>query len=307
MTAHPLRTRTTLASAALLALLATGACAGGSDDDSGDSAAAPAADTARELERTADGEALGGRPSEKRAEAVQVEAQQQSVINQGTVSLRADDVARARADVRRIVDLHQGSITEEETTTDDDGEIGTSRIVLRVPSADFAQTTQELEEVGDLLASTSGSEDVTTQVIDTEVRIRAQEQSLERVEKLLATAVNLREVIALESQLTRRQADLDSLKSQQAYLKDQTTLSTITVHLQRTPEDEPDDDGDDSGFLGGLSTGWNGLVAGTVVVLTLIGFLLPFVVVVLLVGVPLWLMLRGGRRRPSAPVEPAGP
>ena len=68
-------------------------------------------------------------------------------------------------------------------------------------------------------------------MIDTGVRVRAQEASLKRVELLLAEAKSLKDIIWIESQLTNRQAELDSLKSQQTWLKDQTSLSTITVDI----------------------------------------------------------------------------
>jgi Domain of unknown function (DUF4349) len=130
-------------------------------------------------------------------------------------------------------------------------------------------------------------------VIDTEVRIRAQEKSLERVEILLARAQSIRDIVAIEAQLTRRQANLDSLKSQQAYLADQTTMSTITVHLQTKPEKkEKVEKKDETGFLAGLASGWHGLKSFTNGLATMIGALLPFAIVGLVLGVPLWFLTR---------------
>lgn len=175
-----------------------------------------------------------------------------------------------------------------------------ARLVLRIPSDEFADAKTDLEAVADLVASSSGSEDVTTEVIDVEARIRAQTASLERIEALLARATTLRQIIAIESQLARRQADLDSLKSRQAWLAEQTTLSTISVHIKETPEEEPEKE-DDSGFLAGLDNGWDALVAATVGLATLVGLLLPFAAVLLLLGVPLVLLVRRLRPVPSAP------
>lgn len=60
--------------------------------------------------------------------------------------------------------------------------------------------------------------------------------------------------MAIEAQLNRRQADLGSLKQQQAWLQSQTSMSTITVNLQLTPEKKATTkDKDESGFLAGLS------------------------------------------------------
>ena len=160
-------------------------------------------------------------------------AQQASIISTGTVSLRADDVGDARFEVQKVVDRVGGQVTDSETRTDDDGAVRTARLVLRVPSAEFTETMDALEKVADLEASSTTSEDVTTQVVDTNVRIRVQRQSIARIEQLLDRAGSIRDIVAVERQLTDREARLNSLLRQQAYLADQTSLSTITVHLQR--------------------------------------------------------------------------
>jgi hypothetical protein len=306
-----LATRLGLASAGLVVLLGSAACGTSGDNDSaasGGAAEKPAPAAADSLDGPADRADLSysvtGRDGVNGADvdsAVQTEksAQQPAVISTGTVSLESDDVGDARFQVQKIVSRHGGTISQEETSTGDDGKTATSRMVLRIPSKDFNKVTQELEGVADLISSSSGSEDVTTQVIDNEVRIRAQTKSLERIEALLAQATNLREVVAIESQLTRRQADLDSLKSQQAYLADQTTLSTVTVFIERTHEKK--DDKDETGFMKGLSAGWGGFVAAMVGLATVLGFLLPFALVVAVFGVPVWIGLRNLRRRRPEP------
>jgi nitric oxide reductase large subunit len=228
------------------------------------------------------------------------------VISQGTVSLTSDDVREARRDVQRVVDAQGGDITEEQTDTDEDGAAVYARLVLRVPAARFGDAMTALEAVGDLRGSDRTSEDVSTQVIDTDVRVRAQEASLERVEQLLARAQGLKDIIWIESQLTTRQAELDSLKQQQAWLADQTRDSTIVVDISRTPEEEQAEEEEASGFLAGFSGGMAALGAVAVGLATIAGALLPFVVVLLLVGLPAWLIVRRTvRRRRTSATPPA--
>ena len=261
-------------------------------DRGGDQPMATKAETAYDgVNRLADESAAD--PDSKKVDAATV-----AVISTGQVALEASDVAKARREVQLVIDTYLGTISEEETTTSEDGVPEATRLVIRVPSKSFAKAMKDLEEVADLRSSTSSSEDVTTQVIDNEVRLRAQEKSLERIEALLAKAVNLNEVISIESQLARRQADFDSLKSTQAWLKNQTTLSTITLNIQLADETPEEDDA--TGFLGGLDRGWDGLMAALVGLGTLLGLVLPFAALLVLLGVPLWLVLRGVRRRPTA-------
>ena len=190
-----------------------------------------------------------------------VETQEQAIISKGVVSLVGVDVAGDRFDVQKVVDAHDGEVVEEKNQTNEDGEMTRSRLVIRIPVADFDATMSELEKVAQLASSSRDSEDVTTEVIDTEVRIRAQSESLKRVELLLAQAQSIRDIVAIEAQLTRRQAELDSLKSRQAYLADQTSLSTITVFLEKKPEKTAAKkaEEDDSGFFAGLGDGWDGM------------------------------------------------
>ena len=228
---------------------------------------------------------------------------QRAIIASGTVSLTSDDVAETRREVQRVVDVQGGEITEESTETDDDGETSYARLVVRVPSSRFGDAMEALEKAGRLRASDRGSEDVTTQVIDTDVRVRAQEASLKRVELLLAEARTLKEIIWIESQLTSRQAELDSLKSQQSWLKDQTSLSTITVDISTRPEEvEEKDDDQPAGFLAGLRGGTKALGGMVVALATVLGALLPFAALALVLGLPVWLFVRR-RKTPAEPVQ----
>ncbi|HQR26736.1 MAG TPA: DUF4349 domain-containing protein [Nocardioides sp.] len=281
---------------AVLGLVALAACSGsGSGDDAGsaqDSLAEPAA-VARD-EAVTD-EAAGGDAESVSSSVVQ----ERAVISTGVVSLRGTDVSDVRFDVLKVVDTHRGTVTDQATETDEDGTVSRARLVIRVPAQEFAGTMAELEKVADLESSSSTSEDVTTQVIDTRARIRAQEASLERVEILFDRAQSIRDIIAIEAQLTRRQAELDSLKQQMAWLEDQTSMSTITVHLERTTTAAQTDD--DSGFLAGLQKGWDALTAVAVGAATLLGAVLPFAVVLAVLAVPLWRLARHSRRRGSGP------
>ncbi|HSU01221.1 MAG TPA: DUF4349 domain-containing protein [Nocardioides sp.] len=280
----------------MTALAACSASDGGGDAATSESSSADGSSggSSSRLGDTTSGADSDGGTSAPRA----VPAVERSVIATGAISLTSKDVGEARREVQRIVDAQGGDITEENTETDDDGDTTYVRLVVRVPSAAFGTAMVALEEAGVLRSSTRGSDDVTTQVIDTRVRVRAQEASLERVELLLAEARSLKDIIWIESQLTDRQAELDSLKSQQSWLADQTSLSTITVDISTGPArvEEKDDD-EPAGFVAGLRGGTKALGASVAVIATLLGALLPFAVLALVLGLPVWLVVR--RRRSS--------
>lgn len=228
-----------------------------------------------------------------------------SVIRVAEISLTSKDIARVRARIDDLVTAVGGSVDQDETTTDRKGRINGSMLVLRVPVARFDAVQDDLQRLGTLKSSTESGKDVTTEVIDVAERVQTLRNSLDRLQRFQRTSSDVDDLIRYESEITRRQSELQSLEAQQAFLADQTSKSTITVHLSR-PDSYVEPGGlDDAGFLAGLKTGWQALLGFLVAAVTVVGALLPFTVVALLVGVPAWLGLRALLRRRRAPVAPA--
>ncbi|WP_182379679.1 DUF4349 domain-containing protein [Nocardioides sp. WS12] len=302
MTKTP-RTRFLLAIAAVAAIAATAGCSGSGDDDrstadvgasSDDAGRAAVEEPAAPQGSLAGGEAQDAAATAPDADpAKQLEVPGQSVISTGTISLESKDVGDARTEVRKVIDKYQGTLAEQETTTGDKGEVTSARLVFRVPSARFADATLDLEGIATLTSSTSSGQDVSTEVVDVEARIRAQRKSVSRIEALLARAESLEQIVTIESQLSSRQAELDALLARQIYLADQTSQSTINVYIEQPSQDsdEPDDDTAD-GFLGGLRDGWDSFVSGFGAVLTVVGFAIPWLALLLLIGIPARVLLK---------------
>jgi hypothetical protein len=224
----------------------------------------------------------------------------QEVISTGSVAVRSDDVTKVIFDVRGVVAAHRGTIAEDETQTDKEGAALRSRMVLRIPTAEFGDAMVELEQVATLVSSDRQTADVTTQVLDTDVRVAAQKRSIARIQALYDQATTIGDVVNLEGELARRQADLASLEAQQRYLADQTSLSTITLSVERNREEAepaPEPDTDDAGFLTGLSGGWKAMRTFLVGLATVAGALLPWLVLALVLAVPGVPLVRRARRR----------
>ena len=84
-------------------------------------------------------------------------------------------------------------------------------LTLRVPAAQFDGTVADLARLaapGTNVRWHKDIQDVTDTVVDVNARISAQRHALTRLQNLLNSAKNLDQVIRLESELTRREADL---------------------------------------------------------------------------------------------------
>lgn len=287
---------------AILTLLVVTGCSGsGGDDSAGDgdsggsvsAAEAPVAASDDSLSSNAQRGVVAARQSPVRLET-------QALIRRGNVELTSTDVGKARIEAIKVSDRYGGQVSDEETDTGDDGDPSYARLVLRIPSDHFDQAMDELSDVADLVSATATSDDVTTKLIDTQTRLAVQKRSIARISTLLDRAESIRDIMSIESQLSRRQADLESLERQVAYLTDQTTLSTITVSIDRTPDAKPAAAADDSGFVAGLKAGWGGLTAFAVGLATVAGALLPWLVVAAILAPPALVLGRRARRRLSA-------
>lgn len=229
-----------------------------------------------------------------------------AVISTGQVTVHPESISRARSEVMRLVISWGGTIADEQSSSDNHGQITDSTLIVRIPAPKFGEAMAAFAGLGNVERQSRKSEDVTTTVIDNDARVRAAERSIRQIENLLGRATKLSDVIAIESDLARRQSDLDSLKAQQAYLADQTSLSTVNVYLSRAKHVGPPAQ-QARGFLAGLDNGWSALGSATVLLLTVLGALLPFGLLVALLGVPLWFVVRRrlGAARLSAASVPA--
>ncbi|KRC89928.1 hypothetical protein ASE25_10450 [Terrabacter sp. Root85] len=166
-----------------------------------------------------------------------------------------------------------------------------ARMVLSVPAKTLDDVLTQLSRIGTVSYRSSQSQDVTDTYVDTKARIEPMQDGITRVRALLTKTTDLQQVILLESELTRRQAELDSLTQRLAQLDAMTTTSDVTVTLwtdATTPVQT------DSGLGGGLRTAWESFLGSLTVILTGLAALLPWLVLL----VPLTLLaLRLWRRR----------
>lgn len=230
-----------------------------------------------------------------------------AVISTGRVVLEAKDLGEVRDGLDRMLGKYGGFVADEQTYNDAQGRTESSVLTLRIPSEHFEDALRELDGLGKVQDRKTTTDDVTTEVIDVDARIRTEQVSLDRLRGFLSKANDVDAMIRLESEIASREANLASLQAQQRYLDDQTAMSTLVLTMHEpsgvAPPPAKDDPLKDAGFLTGLQNGWDALLGVLLVVATVLGAVLPFLVVIALVGLPALLWLR--RHRPAAPPAPA--
>jgi len=315
-TRHSVRPVQALAGLLLAAALALTGCSGlgagdSSSSDAGGEAAQPASGALADqdqAEAQSDSKPGSAKDSGSQASTAPQPAAGAHIIRTVSVSVQVKDVSKALTKVRTTAQNAGGYVGSETTTlNEEEGGEGSesTEIVLRVPVGEYEKVLADLEGTGKLLHREAEAQDVTEQVVDVESRITTQRASVNRIRELMDQATKLSDVVTLEGELSRRQADLESLLARQTSLKDRTTLATINLSLSETPAKESAED-DDPGFLDALSGGWNAFVTMLRWIVVAIAAVLPFAAVAALLLFA-WLRLTRTRRHRPTPATTTGP
>ena len=157
-----------------------------------------------------------------------------------------------------------------------------------------------LDEIGTVLSSNQQAQDVTDQLVDLAVRISNAEQSVERVRGFLDEATDLRQMVDLESELTRRQTDLERLLATQANLTERVALSTLTIDVfPTTAAPVAADEGSDS-IGDAFRSGWSTFLGVLFAVGFVLAILAPFLALAALVLLIASIVSRPWRHRSTA-------
>ncbi|MGW5400509.1 DUF4349 domain-containing protein [Streptomyces sp. NPDC003952] len=300
------RSATALAALSLTGALVLPGCSAGGDAGADKAAvAAPGRqDAAGEGGAAAPAPAASGAPApgadKGQPQAPAVRAQ---IIRTAALGVETADVQKATAGARTAAENAGGYVGNESTARDPEGSM-TSTVTLRVPGERFDAVLAAMEGSGKLLNRKVEAQDVTQKVADVDSRVKSQQASVTRVREMMEKASGLSEVVTLESELSKRQADLESLLAQQTALKDQTSLGTITLTFSEPGKpvaketEEPD-----PGFTDALLGGWAVFAAVIMYLLMALAAASPF----LLSGAFLLLCFRRYRKWRPAQQKPDGP
>ena len=149
------------------------------------------------------------------------------VVRYGNLSLEVNDVDDALALVTTIVETAGGYISSSSRS----GEGEYLSVTLRVPAAEFSAVMASLRGEGEVLYEDIYSYEVTMQVLDLEARLENLRASESAFLKLLDRAQTVADVVAVQSELSRIQGDIESFEAQLDGVKDQVEMASVMLSL----------------------------------------------------------------------------
>ena len=218
-----------------------------------------------------------------------------SIIKTSSLTIRVKNVEKSITQAQDLATQFEGRVDDSSQYKNPGSEDSLSaNLTIRVPSANLEKALEAFKGLGDVESSSISATDVTMQKVDLDARIAALTTSIERFRELITSATNTSDLIAAETALAERQAELDSLTAQLKYLSEQVDMSVI--YLALLPNDsfsaiKP------IGFLSGLEKGFIALLNAAANLTSILGYFIPWIITILVVVAIFKLISRIRRNR----------
>jgi len=166
-------------------------------------------------------------PAAAPAEA-QTSSADRMTVRTGEQQVAVDSPALAGRSVERLIQQSGGYLERTSGSTD-----GNVLIEGRVPAVALDALMDSVATLGKERRRRTTGVDVTDQYSDLQARLNSDIALRDRFRQLVDRAATLDEILNLEQQIARLQADIDGLQSRIDRLKMQTELAALSVSLDR--------------------------------------------------------------------------
>lgn len=204
-----------------------------------------------------------------------------SIIKTSSLTIRVKNVEKSIIEAQELATQFEGRVDDSSQYKNPGTEDSLSaNLTIRVPSANLEKALDAFKRLGDVESSSISATDVTMQKVDLDARIAALTTSIERFKQLISSATNTSDLIAAETALAERQAELDSLTAQLKYLSEQVDMSVI--YLALLPNDsfsaiKP------IGFLAGIEKGFVAILNAAANLTSILGYFIPWIIAILII------------------------
>lgn len=171
------------------------------------------------------------------------------------------------------------------------GELTSGTVTLRVPEKKFKSAIARLKKLGQVNKAEVKGEDVSEEYVDLESRLKNYQAQEAALLALMARAQSVPDTLAVQTELTKVQGEIEVITGRMNYLKDRVDFSTITVTIEEPSAVVPE--ADEWGFVSALRTAVRAFVATINGLIIVAGALAPIIILVAL----LWYLIRTLRKK----------
>lgn len=172
------------------------------------------------------------------------QTQGREVIYTASVNYQTIRYDESKATIEEIIKQHDGFIQYQDESVNDyrydenQDTLTSLYMVVRVPQASYEGLLTALEENDDaqLMQISKGSQDVTQQSRDTEIRIESVDARIERLNQLNEQAENIADLIEIQTALEEAISERDLLLAEQSNLSNEVENATVNLTLTEVIE-----------------------------------------------------------------------
>lgn len=168
----------------------------------------------------------------RQAEAFSPQSGDRLLIKSASLEVSVPSLPEASAQVLKIVQKAEGYI--QDTATEKDY----TRMSLRIPAGRLVPVLDDIARLGKEITRNISSVDVTEQVADMNAALKNKIMLRDRLRALLERAKDVKDVLAVETELTRLQTEIDSLEGQLKRMRGDINYSVINLELRPMPQKE---------------------------------------------------------------------
>jgi hypothetical protein len=110
---------------------------------------------------------------------------------------------------------------------------GYASLKLRIPVDAFTNAVGALENLGTVTSRNLENEDVTEQYVDLDARLKNRIVLRDRLRQLLDKATEVKDILAIETELNRVQGDIDSMEARIKALQGRVDFATLDLSIHR--------------------------------------------------------------------------
>lgn len=165
------------------------------------------------------------------------DAPARSVIQKATIDLQTPDVRAAFAKASYLVSAAGGEFVENSALTGE-GKTAQANLTLRVSASRLSEVLNQLRELGKVTSEQTTGEDVTSQVVDLEARLRNEQRIEKELLELLDKRADapLKDILELRSSLSAVRQTIEQYIAQRDRLNHFVSLASILVVIRAEPE-----------------------------------------------------------------------
>jgi len=243
----------------------------------------------------------------------QLAAVERLVIRTASLTMVVKDPAVSVEEISRLAEEMGGYVVSSYVyqTVFGDAQIIADQgsIAIRVPSERFEEALKRLKSTAvEVRNENKQGEDVTQQYTDLESRVRNLEAAEAELREIMGSAVKTEDVLAVYAQLVQIRGEIEMIKGQMQYFEQSSAFASVSIELIPDVAEQPADFGKWLPWVTARESLESLVRSLQFLADVVIHFTIAVLPVLVIIGLPVWMVLRAlvrrRSRRASAPPAP---